>query len=83
MIYMQARVVKIVRIGNYHVVCLPAGLLRKYKFGDSVILEQRLDEIAFRPKRQKKLSWRETYKQMATAKEDWSDFDRVFSDGLD
>jgi len=34
------------------------------------------------PKPSKKLSWKETAKQMAQEKESWSDFDATLSDGL-
>lgn len=31
----------------------------------------------------KKLSWEDTYKEMAKEKEDWSDFDITISDGIE
>jgi len=37
---------------------------------------------ALRPKPSKKLSWKETAKQMAKKKESWSDFNVTLSDGL-
>jgi hypothetical protein len=41
------------------------------------LMEQRPDEIALRPKRARrgKLTWAETYQQMAQAKEDWTDWE--------
>lgn len=81
--YMDTIELKITRIGNSRGVRLPAGIIEKYKLGDAVILEQRPDEIALRPKKQKKLTWKETYKQMAGASEDWSDFDALSADGLE
>jgi antitoxin MazE len=74
---------KITRIGNSRGIRLPAQIISKYKLGETVILEQRKDEIALRPKTQKKLNWKETYKQMAATAEDWSDFDKLSSDGLE
>jgi hypothetical protein len=58
---------------------LPAGVLRRYRIGDTVIMEQRPDEIALRPKRvrNQKLPWAETYQQMAQADEDWSDWESL------
>lgn len=40
-------------------------------------MEQRPDEIALRPKpaRHRKLTWAETYRQMAQANEDWTDWE--------
>jgi hypothetical protein len=40
-------------------------------------MEQRPDEIALRPKRARraKLTWAETYRQMAQANEDWADWE--------
>jgi antitoxin component of MazEF toxin-antitoxin module len=74
---------KIARIGNSRGVRLPAGIIQKYKLGDTVILHQRPDEIALRAKKQKKLTWKETYKQMAAASEDWADLDALSADGLE
>jgi antitoxin MazE len=81
--YMETLELKITRIGNSRGLRLPAKIISKYKLGETVILEQRKDEIALRPKKQKKASWKETYKQMAAAPEDWSDFDKLSSDGLE
>ena len=36
----------------------------------------------FRRDRSRKLSWKETYQEMADANEDWSDLDITVSDGL-
>jgi antitoxin MazE len=69
----------ITRIGNSRGVRLPAGVLRRYRIGDTVIMEQRPDEIALRPKRARnqKLPWAETYQQMAQADEGWSDWESL------
>ena len=80
---METLELKITRIGNSRGVRLPVELIRKYKLGDSVLVEQRPNEIALRPKKQKKLPWKDTYKQMAAAQEDWSGFDKLSSDGLE
>ena len=73
---------RITRIGNSRGLRLPADVLRRYAFTETVILEQRHDEIALRPKRQRKLSWEETAKAMAAAREDWSVWDATVADGL-
>jgi antitoxin MazE len=80
---METLELKITRIGNSRGVRLPAEVIRKYKLGDSVIMEQRPTEIALRPKKQKKLTWKDTYREMAVAREDWSDLENVSSDGLE
>jgi hypothetical protein len=49
---------------------------------DVVIVEQGADAITLRPKKSKKLSWKETASAMAKEKEDWSDWDAVIGDGL-
>jgi hypothetical protein len=39
--------------------------------------------LVLRPTKQAKLSWKETYREMAAEKEDWSDWEVVTGDGLD
>ena len=82
---MKTTVLKVSRIGNSRGIRLPAGMLRKYHITDSVIAEEKAHEIILRPARvkQQKLSWEETYRQMAAAKEDWSEWDCTLADGLD
>lgn len=73
---------RVTRIGNSRGVRLPADIIQRYHLEDTILLEQRPGEIALRPKRQKKLSWKETYKEMAAAQEEWSDLDTTIADGL-
>ena len=75
---------KVTRIGNSRGVRLPAPLLRRYRITDTLILVEHPDEIVLRPKHTKnqKLSWEETAKAMAAAKEDWSEWDCTLADGL-
>jgi len=73
---------KVTRIGNSRGVRLPAKVLRRYQIEDVLILEERPDEIALRPTKQKKLSWEKTAKAMAAANEDWSAWDSTVGDGL-
>lgn len=67
----------VTRIGNSKGVRIPADVLRRYGVGDSLMMEQRPDEIVLRPKRTRnqKLTWAETYQQMAQTDEDWSDWE--------
>ncbi len=71
------------RIGNSRGVRLPAALLKKYGFSKTIILEERASEIVLRPKKDTKLSWEETAKEMAAEHEDWSDMEAAMGDGLD
>ena len=59
-------------------------MLRKYHITDSVIAEEKTDEIALRPRRarQKKLSWVETAQAMAGVPENWAEWDVAARDGL-
>ena len=60
-------------------------MLRKYHITDSVIAEEKADEIVLRPRRsiQEKLSWAETAKAMTAAAEDWSEWENATGhDGL-
>ncbi|MBI4025757.1 MAG: AbrB/MazE/SpoVT family DNA-binding domain-containing protein [Verrucomicrobia bacterium] len=81
---MKAIELKVTRIGNSRGVRLPAPLLRRHHITDTLILVEHPDEIVLRPKRTKKqkLSWEETAKAMAFAKEDWSGWDCTLADGL-
>lgn len=81
---MKTVVLKVSRIGNSRGIRLPAGMLRKYHITDTVIAEELTNEIVLRAGRagQPKLSWAETAKAMAAAKEDWSDWETTAGDGL-
>jgi antitoxin component of MazEF toxin-antitoxin module len=72
------------QIGNSRGVRLPAGIIRKHGFERGLVLEDRGHEIALKPKAgPKKLSWEETYREMAVADEDWSEWDGTVADGLE
>jgi antitoxin MazE len=81
---MSVSILKISRIGNSRGIRLPAAMLRKYHMKNSVVAEERSDEIALRAKRSvhPKLSWADTAKAMSAAREDWSEWDVTASDGL-
>ncbi len=74
---------KVVAIGNSRGVRLPKGMLTKYAIGDAVVLEEREEGLLLRSTKDKRLSWDETFKDMAREREDWSDFDATVADGLD
>jgi antitoxin MazE len=81
---MSAIVLKVSRIGNSRGIRLPAAMLRKYHIGDTIVAEEKASEIVLRPggTKPKKLSWEETAREMAAAKEDWSEWDCTLADGL-
>jgi antitoxin MazE len=82
---MSTTTLKVARIGNSRGIRLPATMLRKYHITNSVVVEEKADEIVLRPRRSahQKLSWAETAKAMARADEDWSEWENATGrDGL-
>lgn len=80
---MQAREVKLIRIGNSKGIRLPKAIIDRYGWTESLILEEAEDGIVLRGNETGKSSWEQTYLAMATEQEDWSDFDVTTADGLD
>ena len=78
-----AREVKLIEIGSSKGILLPEDLLRQYGWSDSIILEETEDGVLLRGKERSKLSWKDTYRAMAAAGEDWSEWDGAVADGLD
>jgi len=74
--------IKVVPIGNSRGVRLPKAVLAKYAIQDSLVMEEREDGLLLRGKHDKRLSWEATYKEMASAHEDWSDMDSALHDGI-
>ncbi len=74
---------KVIAIGNSRGVRLPKAVLARYAIGDAVLLEEREEGLLLRSKDDARLSWEDTYKEMAREREDWSDFDATIGDGLD
>ena len=76
---------KVARIGNSRGVRLPAASLRRYRIGETVVMEERSEGILLRPTGPvvEKLSWEETAREMAASREDWSVWDTAAADGLD
>ena len=73
---------KVVRIGNSRGVRLPKAVLERYEIGDALVLEAREEGLLLRGRKDKRLSWEETYRAAAREKEDWSDLDATLSDGI-
>ena len=78
-----AREVKLIVIGSSKGILLPKDLLRQYGWSDSIILEEAEDGVFLRRKEPSKLSWKDTYRAMAAADENWTEWDGVVADGLD
>ena len=78
-----ARAVKLIAIGNSKGIRLPKALIQKYGWSDSLVLEETGDGIFLHGPKKNKLSWRDTYRAMATAGEDWRNLDATVADGLD
>ena len=74
--------IKVVPIGNSRGVRLPKSVIAKYAIGESVILEEREEGVLLRSKKDKRLSWEDTYKEMARELDDWSDLEATVADGL-
>ena len=71
-------------IGNSRGVRLPKRVLDKYAIVDTVVLEEREDGIFLRGRQDtEKLSWEETFREMALESEDWSDMEAATGDGVD
>ena len=79
---MSTQNIKIITIGNDKGVRLPRRLLERYAIKDTVVIEQREDGILLRSKQDNRLTWDETYKEMAEEQEDWSDLDVALADGV-
>ena len=80
---LPSREVKLIPIGNSQGIRLPKALLDKYGWSGRLVLEELAEGVVLRGKDTRTLSWEDTYREMAAASEDWSDFDAALADGLD
>ena len=82
---METMKLKVSRIGNSRGVRLPATSLRRYRIGETVLMEERSEGILLRPTGPvvEKLSWEDTAREMAASRGDWSAWDTAAADGLD
>ena len=74
---------KVVQIGNSRGVRLPKAVLERYEIKDALVLEAREEGLLLRGKKDKRMTWEETFRDMAREKEDWSDLDATVADGID
>jgi len=75
--------IKLIQVGNSKGIRLPKKLITKYKLDTGISLVEKNEGILIKPKiEDNKLSWEQTYKDMAQEKEDWEDMDITSADGL-
>ena len=76
-------VTKLSRIGNSQGLRIPKTLILKYHLESGIIIEENEQGILIKPAKEEKLSWTETFKQMKSESEDWSDWDMTSGDGIE
>ena len=75
---------KLISIGNSKGIRLPKKIIEKYHLHDILKLEEKKEGILIRADLpENKLTWEETYREMAAEQEDWTDWDSLSADGLD
>lgn len=82
---MTVKKLKVARIGNSRGVRLPAETLRRYRIGDTVLMEEKAEGLLLRRPSgaaAEKLSWDDTAREIAAGQEAWGDWDAVDGDGL-
>jgi antitoxin MazE len=80
---MKTLELRLTRIGNSKGIRLPVDLIKRYGFSDSLAAEVRDEGLLLKPKKQSKLSWADTARQMAASDEDWGEWDGSAADGLE
>jgi antitoxin MazE len=82
---MASETLKVVSIGNSKGVRLPSAVLRRYHIEDELEMIETADGILLRPKLSAKLSFEESFEEMAALGAQGSEideFDGTLSDGL-
>ena len=73
---------KLIRIGNSKGIRLPKRVIAKYGLTERVTIKELDTGILIENPSGAKLSWEDTYKEMAEADEDWSDWVELDLDEL-
>jgi antitoxin MazE len=73
---------RVVAVGNSRGIRLPKGLLQRYNIGETLILESRPEGILLRVPDGDRLSWVDTYREMAASGERNDEWDATLGDGL-
>ncbi len=69
---------KLIKIGNSHGIRLPKKIISRYGFGNIVQLEETPDGVLIHATQDGKLSWEDTYKEMAMMeKDEWTDWQNL------
>jgi len=82
---MAAETLKVVSVGNSKGVRLPSAVLRRYRIEDELEMIEMADGILLRPKSSEKLSFEESFAEMAALGSEGTEideFDGTLSDGL-
>ena len=74
---------RVVKIGNSRGVRLPKAVIDRYAITDELVLEAREEGLLLRNRKDRRMSWEETFEDMAREREDWRDLDATLADGLD
>lgn len=78
---------KVVAVGNSRGVRLPKAILDRYQIKDALVLEARDEGLLIRGRYDPRMTWEETFKDMAREKvcekENWQDLETTLADGLD
>ena len=69
---------KVVKVCAFNLLNLFKNTLMHFGFAKRFLLLERLTKPSV-----KKLSWKDTYREMVASDEDWSDWDVTVNDGLD
>lgn len=83
---MASEILKIVPIGNSKGVRIPSSIIRKYGITNDLEMVETCDGIYLRPRNSPKLSFVESFRQMAADRDAMSEvaeFDATLADGLD
>ncbi len=65
---------RIIQVGNSRGIRIPKRLILKYGLEDTVVLRETEQGILIEKDGDGRLSWAETYREMARSGEDWSDW---------
>ena len=72
-----------VRIGNSRGVRLPTAVLERYYIKDALVLDAQEERLLLRGTQDARMTWEETFRDMARDKQDWSDLDAAVADGIE
>jgi antitoxin MazE len=83
---MAVETLKVIKVGNSRGVRLPNEVLKRYQIGNEVEMIQTSEGVLLRPVQASKLSFEESFQEMALDKavvSELSDLDGTLADGLE